>query len=225
MQWSHNVGYWLQLPKEGILSLNPDIVIASNHSKPKKFITSLDKFGIKAYMIEDENTIASAKKKIMDIAIILNEKDKAKKIIKRIDTNVSKLQNEIKKIKNKKKVLFILSIRSGSMMIAGKKTKAGAMIKLSGGINASNVNNFTMISKESLLKINPDVIIFAKHGNKKFFKDKFIQSTKASKNSQIYSMDMLLISGFTVRLDKALMQLSCMINKDLSYCKTNEIKK
>lgn len=214
------VGYWLQLPKEGILSLKPDLVIASESSKPKKFLKILPKYSISVHLISDKNTIKSAKDKIMQVAAALGETKKAKKIISRIDENVNFLLKQIKTIKTKPKALFILNQGVGVMMAAGKQTKVGAMIKLAGGVNVIKQNQYVTISLESILKMNPDVIIYSSHHSNEVFKKGIILETNASKNKQIYHMDMLLISGFTVRLDTALKDLACIFHKEkFSICK------
>ncbi|NQY22475.1 MAG: ABC transporter substrate-binding protein [Campylobacteraceae bacterium] len=214
------IGYWLQLPKEGILSLKPTMVLASERSKPKKFLSVLPSYGITTHFISDGASIESAKKKIMQVALALNEKEKAQRIINRIEKNISILDAHIAKLTKKPKVLFILNRRNGMMMAAGKETKAGTMIKLAGGINAVTFKQFTTISEESILQMNPDVIIFSNKKNKDNLKDHSILATSAGINKQIFSMDMLLISGFTVRIDEALSSLTCMLNKnELTFCK------
>lgn len=214
------IGYWLQLPREGILSLKPTMVIASKRSKPKVFLDVLPDYGIKTYLIDDESSIQSAKNKIMQVALAFNEKEKATKIIQRIETNISFLEKHISSVSMKPKVLFILNRRNGMMMVAGKDTKAGTMIKLAGGINAVDMKQFTTISEESILEMNPDVIIFSKEQDKENLNNHSILATTAGRNAQIYTMDMLLISGFTVRIDEALSSLTCMLNKNMfSFCK------
>eukprot|EP01029_Cantina_marsupialis_P026329 TRINITY_DN70486_c2_g1_i1.p1 TRINITY_DN70486_c2_g1~~TRINITY_DN70486_c2_g1_i1.p1 ORF type:complete len:276 (+),score=38.54 TRINITY_DN70486_c2_g1_i1:490-1317(+) len=214
-----NVGYWLSLPQEGILSLKPEVVIVSSLAKPKKVVEELPKYGIKTYIIEDKPSIESAKNKIKQIGEILNENEKAEKIISRIDTNISKINKEIKG-KEKPKVLFVFSRGEGTLMAAGPKTKPGVMIELAGGKNAVEFEQYSKISPESILKMNPDVIIKTNHAGDSGINESILSSTNAGKNKQIYSMDMLLISGFTVRTDKALQDLSCMLNKQqLSFCK------
>jgi len=153
-----NVGYWLNLPQEGILSLKPEVVIVSSQAGPKKLIDDLPKYGIKTYIIEDKPTIQSAKTKIKQIGQILNEEQKASEIITRIEHNVSKISKEIKN-KQKPKVLFLFSREQGSFMAAGKQTKAGYMINIAGGENVVDFKQYTQISLEAILKLNPDVII------------------------------------------------------------------
>ncbi len=214
-----NVGYWLSLPQEGILSLKPEVAIVSSKAKPKKVVEELPKYGIKTYIIDDTASIESAKKKIKQIGEILGENKKADEIITRIEKNISIMNGEIKE-KKKPKVLFVFSRGEGTMMAAGKETKPGVMIKLAGGKNVIEFKQYTKISSESILEMNPDVIIKSNHAGDSGLDDKIVASTNAGKNNQIYSMDMLLISGFTVRIDEALQELSCILNnKQLSYCK------
>ncbi len=214
-----NVGYWLTLPQEGILSLKPEIVIVSSQAEPKKVVDGLPNYGIKTYVIQDKPSLETAKMKIKQIGNILGEDEKASEIITRIDNNILKMQEEIKD-KHKPKVLFLFSRGEGTVMAAGTETKPGVMITLAGGINAIDNKQYTKISPESILEINPDVIITSNHTGGSGFENNVINSTNAGKNNQIYTMDMLLISGFTVRVDNALRELSCMLNnKKLTYCK------
>jgi iron complex transport system substrate-binding protein len=214
-----NVGYWLTLPQEGILSLKPEVVIISSQAEPKKVVESLPKYEIKTYIIDDKPSLESAKTKIKQIGEILGENKKASEIINRIENNVSKMKEEIKD-KNKPKVLFLFSRGEGTVMAAGTETKPGVMIDLAGGENAINSKQYTKISSESILEMNPDVIITSNHAGESGLDNNIVSSTNAGKNNQIYTMDMLLISGFTVRVDNALQELSCMLNnKKLTYCK------
>lgn len=214
-----NVGYWLRLPQEGIISLKPEVAIVSSEAKPKKVVKNLPKYGIKTHIIDDKSSVESAKKKIRQVADILNEKQKADEIISRIEKNIVKMNSEIKG-KDKPRVLFVFSRGKGSVMAAGPETKPGQMIKLAGGENAADFKQYSKISPESILEMNPDVIITTNHTGESGLDESVVISTNAGKNKQIYSMDMLLISGFTVRIDEALLELSCMFNsQQLSYCK------
>ena len=214
-----NVGYWLSLPQEGILSLKPEVAIISSKAKPKKVVENLPKYGIETHIIDDEPSLESAKKKILQVGKILGEKKQADEIVLRIDKNVAKIQKEIKD-KKKQKVLFVFSRGKGTMMAAGPKTKPGVMIELAGGQNVIEFDQYTKISPESILQMNPDVIIQSIHGADSGLDKSVMASTNAGKNNQIYSMDMLLMAGFTVRIDSALEDLSCMLNNNqLSYCK------
>lgn len=214
-----NVGYWLKLPQEGIISLKPEVAIVSSEAKPKKVVDNLPKYGIKTHIIDDKPSLESAKKKIRQVADILNEKQKANKIISRIEKNIAKMETEIKD-KKKPRVLFVFSRGKGSIMAAGPETKPGQMIKLAGGKNAASFKQYRKISPESILEMNPDVIITSNHTGESGLDESVVISTNAGKNKQIYSMDILLIAGFTVRIDKALLDLSCMFNsQELSYCK------
>ena len=180
---------------------------------------SLPSYGIKTYIIDDQPSIESAKKKIMQVGEVLKEEQKAQQIIARIEKNVSKIQEEIKS-KKKPKVLFLFSRGEGTTMAAGTDTKAGVMIGLAGGENIVTTKQFSQISGEAILQMNPDVIITSNHTVETGIDKNIVDSTNAGKNGKIFNMDMILISGFTVRTDYALQELSCkFFDNDLSYCK------
>ncbi len=216
------IGYWLKLSKEGILSTKPNMVIASEKSKPKEVLNSLKSFGIKTYLIEDKNTFKSALNKITQIGDILNERQKAKEITTRIEKNIAKVQKELKP--THKKVLFLFSRGGNKVMAVGKHTQIDTMISQSGGKNVADFSSFRTITKEALVKINPDVIIIGDIDGARYdinkLHDESLKLTTAYKNKQIYTIDMLLATGFSVRLDEAYMKMSCFINDNkLSFCK------
>ena len=188
-----NVGYWIDLPQEGILSLKPEVVIISNQAGPKKLVDSLPSYGIKTYIIDDHPSIESAKKKIMQVGEVLKEEQKAQQIIARIEKNVPKIQEEIKS-KKKPKVLFLFSRGEGTTMAAGTATKAGVMIGLAGGENIVTTKQFSQISGEAILQMNPDVIITSNHTVETGIDKNIVDSTNAGKNGKIFNMDMILIS-------------------------------
>ena len=214
-----NVGYWLSLPQEGILSLKPDVAIISSQAAPLSVVEALPKFGVKTHIIDDKPSIESAKMKIQQIAKVLNEEEKASQIIDRIEKNIAQVKKQLDG-KRKPKVLFVFSRGKGTLMAAGPKTKPGVMLELAGGENVITFPQYTKVSAESILEMNPDVIIKTNHAGDSGLADEIVASTNAGKTNKIFTMDMLLISGFTVRVDKALQDLSCMFNNNaLTYCK------
>jgi len=213
------IGYWLQLTTESILSLKPDVVIASELSKPTMVLDSLKDFGISTHLISDKPTIDSVYEKITHIGNVLHEEQKAQDIVTKLKTTITLMQEEIKRQTKKPKVLILFSQGANTLMAAGKTTKAGAMIEIAGGINGVNIDSFASISQESILAMNPDVVIFTNHNGVSPVNHTLVKLTDAQKNNRVYDMDMLLLSGFSVRSDEALKQLSCALyDKNLSYC-------
>lgn len=217
-----NVGYWLKLSKEGILSLKPDIVIASEYSRPKKVLESLKEFGIKMYLIDDKFSLDSAVKKITQIGEVLSKQKEAKIITDRIEKNIKQMKKEIKP--SHKKVLFLFTRGGEQFMAAGRKSHVNELIVQAGATNISDAANYRILSKESIAVLNPDIIIIGDVPHNRYdiskFKKGILKFTKASKNNNIYTMDMLLASGFGIDVDEALREMSCRVNSQkLSFCK------
>ncbi len=216
------VGYWLKLSKEGILSLKPNMIIASEYSRPKETLEALKGFGIETHLVDDKPTLESAIKKITQIGEVLNKKDEAKKITTRIENNISKIKKEIK-AKNKK-VLFLFYRGGDKLMAAGVGTHINELIVQSGAKNVATFRNYRIMSKEAIVKENPDVIIVGDIPHNRFdlnkFKDGSLKITNANKNNAIYNVDMLLVGGFGPRVDEAFKKVACMTNEQaLSFCK------
>ena len=77
--------------------VSASIVVYNNlFSEIESLIKVLQSVKIKTYIIDDQPSIESAKKKIMQVGEVLKEEQKAQEIIARIEKNVSKMQ-EVRK--------------------------------------------------------------------------------------------------------------------------------
>ena len=95
------VGYWMRLSSEGILSLRPDLVIASTQSKQPNVYQQLKDAGVRVVRIKDEPNVPGTYGKIKQIAKIFNKEKKAEKLIQKIRSGLNKAK--INRKKNEKK--------------------------------------------------------------------------------------------------------------------------
>lgn len=216
------IGYWLKVSTEGIVSLRPSIVIASEKTRPKKVLDELKKLGIKVHIIDDKPNLESVVKKISQVGKILGEEKRAKKIAKRIKKNIASYTKLIPK--TNKKVLFLFGKADFKLMAMGKGSSVDAMIELSKAQNVADFENYRILSPEALLKLDPQVIIIGDVSKKPFelknISNKAVLSTRAAKNKAIYPIDLLLVAGFSTRFDEALRQFSCLVHENkLKFCK------
>lgn len=216
------VGYWLRLSQEGILSLKPKMVLASEFSKPAEVLSALKNFGIETHLIDDKPNYNSVIKKIEQVGKILKEEKKAQQLVSKIEANVKKAQREIKN--SDKKVLFLFYRTDSKLMAAGKNTAADYLMGFVGASNAVDFSNYRIISQEAMIALNPDVIIIGDIEGSRFdvskVDNKAILLSQAGKTKQVYRVDMLVTSGFGARFDEAVFSFSCFVNQNkLSFCK------
>lgn len=204
------VGYQRALSVEGILSLNPDLIIMTDEAGPKIVIKQLQDAGVKILQLKSPKNIEDILVNILSIGKEVSKEKEAQKLVLKIKEQQKLLA---KNQQNKRpKVLIIHHHLKGSPTAAGKNTAADAIIKISGGDNIFfDFENYKVISSETIIAKNPDIIIIAtpmadeiKDKNSLKNHDSFKQSS-AFKNNNIYVFDALEILGFGPRtIDSAL---------------------
>jgi len=146
---------------ETIISLQPDIIIASGHNKvgdndPFQLVKDA---GITVVYIPSSYSIDGIYGDIEFIAQITKADKKSKEIIDNMKKEVESIKTIGDKITNKKKVYF--EIGSGSMLSSfGKETFLNEMIEIVGAENIfSNEKSWISPSAEAIISANPDVIL------------------------------------------------------------------
>ncbi len=175
---------------EVIKALNPSIVITAPFGM---YNEKLQHMGIKTIsfcgqfcttneLLKDINTIGKA----------LNHEKEAKVLESFYIKEISYVKKHLKDISSKPKVLYLTQEGpSGNTLTAGGGfTKLDSeLINLAGGIDvASSVKGmFGRISKEDIIKWNPDYIFIGSGGNiKEIYDDKDLKNVSAVKNKRVY---------------------------------------
>lgn len=207
------IGYWKLLNIEGILSLKPTLFIAFNDIEPDNVLTQMHQANVDVLALPRvPGTVELLYQNIEKIAQKLNKQHEGNQLITRIKTQLSQLQDKIKTHPQKTKVLFMMTM-GGSNAIAGKNTTADALITIAGGQNLATHNSYKSYSAESLIAMNPDVILLNSHsiqqlgGMDKLQTIAGITETSAYKNNRIKTIDDSYLFGIGPRVDEVATQL------------------
>ena len=216
-----SIGYVRTLSAEGILSLDPTLILGEDDMGPPTVINQIKRTGIDVSIIPEEHSAEGIINKINCIGNIIGMKEESQKFIKsKILPKIKELNRySIKNTKEKKKVIFILGLQSGSPIIGGLNTSADGFIKMIGGINSMNeFENWKPVSTESIISSEPDVILVTARGMNAFGDIEALKShpslslTPAVKNNTIYSMDGMAMLGFSPRTLDSAIEISKKIN-------------
>ncbi len=211
------LGYRHAINIEGILSLKPDIIFASDKYLNDALARKLKTLELNLVLIKEEESKEGIISKIQILGKTVSKMNLAEKLINKIEKDFLKaksLQPEI----NDKKVVFIYARGGNRIFLSGKKTPAHKMIKLAGVTNSfSKVEGFKPITAESLLLSNPDAIVMLKSGAKSL-KDgpwsiKGLSKTKAGKNKSLIVVDDLAFLGFGPRTGESLIDFIGQLQK------------
>lgn len=163
-----DVGYMRQLTVEGILSLNPDMVIATTDSKPNKTLDAVEDAGVKVVIVDNEPSFDGVLAKVTQIAKALDVVEEGEKLNNKIRAEYDQAMKVLldKQSKTPTKGLFVLAIRNGNLNVAGAGSRANAFIKMLGLNNPveQQIQNYQLLSSEAAIEANPDVVLMIEQG-------------------------------------------------------------
>ena len=203
-----SIGYVRALSAEGVLSLSPSLILGEDDTGPPAVMEQLSRVGIQIEIIPEENTADGIIKKVKCVAEILGVNDNIKdEILSNLNTDANelKLLTETNK-KEPPKVMFILSMESGSPTVGGRGTSADGLIKMTGALNVmDSFEGWKPVSTEAIIQAKPDFILISERGLNSFGSiEKLGQHpslvfTPAAKNNNIIAMDGMAMLGFGPR--------------------------
>lgn len=208
------IGYKRAISVEGVLSLNPDLLLTTEESGPPKSINQLKQTGLKIKQFSAEPTVEAVQAKITGIAELLGKADKGEILWNDVQSRIEAAKAKTKKVKQPVRVLFVLGMNEKSPIVAGHNTHAESMIKLAGGINAiEGLEGYKPITPEAVAVANPDIILMMARKEHSIAADKLFSQpgfmlTKAAKAQRLISMEGMYLLGFGPRIGDAIHELS-----------------
>lgn len=155
-----DVGYVRQLSAEGVLSLRPQLILATADAGPPQVLAQLREAGVRIEQMPMSHTPDGVLDKVRRVGRILGREDAAEHLAKQLETDYAALAGRVAKMSYHPRVVFLLSTGSGSPMAAGRGTAAAHAIALAGGVDpASDFTGYKALSAEALVALAPDVIV------------------------------------------------------------------
>lgn len=152
------IGYHRQLSPEGLLSLNADVLIGSSHMGPERTLDVLRETHVEVIQQETPENVSMLTNNIFQIAKAFHLEEEglsvAEKLVEK-DTRLSAMT-----VKHTTAV-FLLDMGGANGSMAGMGTSGDAFIKLLGMTNLAQFNAYRETSAETLLAMQPDLIITA----------------------------------------------------------------
>ena len=157
------IGSLIQVNVEKIISMKPDLVLASQFTKEKQ-IRILKQFNIPVEPFKNPKTFEEICTNTLRLGQLIGASDKAEKIIATARAEVTKVQELIADLPPKK---VFIQIGIKPLHTANDETFVNEFIRFSGGINIAAHENSGVYSREKVVKQNPDVILISTMGSSK----------------------------------------------------------
>ncbi|ESY19554.1 MULTISPECIES: hemin ABC transporter substrate-binding protein [unclassified Mesorhizobium] len=212
-----DVGYMRQLSPEGVLSVNPSGILALHGSGPKEAVDVLKKSSVPFIDVPEHYSHDGILEKIRIVGKALGVDAKAETLIAETDAKLKAAEKQTASIKQRKRILFVLSIQGGKILAAGTDTAGDGIIKLAGAVNAvEGFSGYKQMSDEAIVTARPDVILAMKNAGPpiaeaELFAIPSITSTPAGEGRKLILMDGSYLLGFGPRTSDAIHDLAASL--------------
>ncbi|MBZ9732268.1 hemin ABC transporter substrate-binding protein [Mesorhizobium sp. CA18] len=209
-----DVGYMRALSPEGVLSVNPTGILALQGSGPKEAVDVLKKSSVPFVEVPDHYNHEGILEKIRVVGKALGGEAKAEKLAAETDAKLTAAEKQTAAIKDRKRVLFVLSTQGGKILAAGSDTAADGIVKLAGAVNAvESFSGYKSMTDEAIVSARPDVILTMKGGGppiseEELFANPAVASTPAGADRKMISMAGGYLLGFGPRTAEAIHDLA-----------------
>jgi len=203
------VGYYRSFSIEGVASLKPDLVLASEDSGPPQALEQLRRLGSPVVVLPSAPNAQALEQRIMGVARALDIEARGAALLQKIQAELQAVQPGAAKPR-----VLLISSHTGKLQGAGDDTAAAAMLQLLGATNVlAGQRGYKPLSAEAAMALRPEVIVTgnmsvqASGGVEAFLAQPGLAATPAAKSRRVVVMDDLLLLGFGPRLPEALRQL------------------
>ena len=151
------VGSYVQLDIEKILSLQPDLCIATRDGNPIEVISILESLNIPIYAVDPRN-LKTVMETVQELGGLLDARTPAREVIARMEERIQRIENRVSEARTRPKVFYQIGI--SPIISAGTNSCIHELIEMAGGDNiAKGPASYPRMSYEQVLALSPDIII------------------------------------------------------------------
>jgi len=217
------VGYQRALSAEGLLSLRPTLILASEEAGPPAVLEHLAGAGVTVLRLSSQAGAALVPARVRSVGLALGLESEAERLARRIEDDLAGLSGRLSRIAARPKVLFLLAVGQGAPMVAGRDTAADAMIVLAGGRNTvTGYAGYKPLSQEVVIAAAPDVILTTTQGlaliggKEALLAQPAFAATPAGRQGRVIAMDALYLLGFGPRVAEAAGAVAAALHPDMA---------
>lgn len=160
------VGYHATLSAEGILALNPTLLLAGERLGPETTVRQLREALLPMLVVRGGDSAEAALARIERIAALLGREEKGRELTGAIRRELHEAAALAGQSGRRPRVLLLMSHAGNQVMAAGAGTSADALIALAGGENVcADFEGYRPLTPESAVLARPDWIVVAAGGD------------------------------------------------------------
>ena len=211
------IGSYIRLDFEKIISLNPNLIIATGAGNTRDMVDRLGQLGFSTYVIYPKN-FSDILKNIAHIGQVVNREKEARVIIEGLR---KRSQRVIELTKDLPRPKVFIQIGEAPLVTVGKGSFADDLIRLAGGENIAGKEKevYPRFGMEEILKRSPEVIVISSMNPKGDYQ-KVLQewnrwkTIPAVKNGRVHIIDSDLIDRPSPRIIEGLEEFASILHPE-----------
>ena len=203
-----SVGSYINLNVEKIVSLQPDVCLATKDGNPYQAIHKLERAGVPVYALDPRN-LPAIMDTIEELGRLLDAGERAAQVARGMRRELKELGQVVQRAEEQPRVFFQIGI--SPIVSVGRDTFIHELITLAGGENvAAGPVQYPRYSREDILIFNPDVILINSMSKEEDLVQGEMQKWRAFPQisavaaGRIHALDASLFNRPTPRLTRAL---------------------
>ena len=218
------VGVQIQLNAEGIIALQPSLVLGNTFAGPPEVLEQVRGAGIPVLILPDYDTLEDIGRKITGIATALGVPRRGEQLAAESAASVEEAMALVEGVERKPRVAFLYMRGTQFQLIGGVGSGATSLIEAAGGIDVGvevGIRGFMQITPEALVTANPEVILIftsglaALGGIEGLLEVPGVAQTEAGLRHAIVDFDGQYLFGYGPRSGAALAELIAAIHPEL----------
>ena len=220
------IGYQRRISAEGILSMNPTVVIGSEVAGPPEVIEQIRSTGTPVVVLEEVTTIDGGPRKIRGIAQALGVPARGEALATELEAGIAAVRALSAKTLEKPTAVFLYMRGVDTLFLMGEADLSHELLEASGAISGGPAAGVTAqrvpLTAEALAAANPDCIVVLTRGlesvggREGLLRLPGISETKAADQGCILDFDDQLFRGGGPRMGTVLMGLLQAFHPDLA---------
>ncbi len=218
------IGYQRQLAAEGILAVEPTVLIGNDSAGPPEVLQQIRDAGVPVVILPSVTTIEGVPDKIQAVADALGVSEAGQALAAQTQQEIDEAVALAEQADSQPRVAYLYVRGANTQLIAGSASEAHVMIEAAGGINTGaelGFEDYQPITAEALVEAAPDVYIIQTTGLESIggieglLKIPGIAQTPGGENQAIYDYDALYFLGLGPRTGQALLELVQVLHPEL----------
>ncbi len=211
-----SVGTLLDPSVEQIVSLKPDLVLASSHVRGE-VLETLTLVGIPVLALYKEEDFEGVYTLLETLGLVLDAQTEAQTLIGGMKASIAETVDIVSQARERPRVYYVVDYGEYGDFTAGGNTFIHAMLTMAGGENIAKDLKGWAYSLEKIVEANPDLLILSRYGGMKrgILQSPNYQSLRAVQEGRVYEVDSNQIVRQGPRLAQGLRELAEVIHPEL----------